>query len=67
MGIRRVTNEFITQGRDLLRRLRSTEGNMLTAVEVRALRVQLHLLDNELASKQYKNTPRMKKLFPEAR
>lgn len=65
MGIRRITNEFMTHGKELLRRLRSTEGNTLTETDLRMLRVQLHLLDIEAASRQYMNTPGTKNTVSE--
>jgi hypothetical protein len=66
MGIRRVTNEFLNQGKELLRRLRSTEVNMLTKDEIRMLRLQLHLLDIEVSSRQFTNSPAVKKTLPKA-
>lgn len=53
MGIRRVTTEFMTQGKELLRQLRTPEANMLTDAEMRMLRLQLHLLDIELSKRQH--------------
>ena len=50
MGIRRVTSEFMNHGKELLRRLRTPEANMLTDIEIRMLRLQLHLLDIELSN-----------------
>jgi hypothetical protein len=66
MGIRRVTNEFLNQGKELLRRLRSTEVNMLTKDEIRMLRLQLHLLDIEVSSRQFTNGPSIKNALPGA-
>ena len=66
MGIRRVANEFLNQGKELLRRLRSTEVNMLTKDELRMLRLQLHLLDIEVSSRQFTNAPAVKKTLPKA-
>lgn len=66
MGIRRVANEFLNQGKELLRRLRSTEVNMLTKDEIRMLRLQLHLLDIEVSSRQFTNAPAVKKTLPKA-
>ena len=57
MAIRRVTNEFLKQGKELLRRLRTTEANKLTEAEIRMLRLHLHLLDIEVSSRPYTNTP----------
>jgi hypothetical protein len=53
MGIRRVTSEFMNQGKELLRRLRTPEANMLTDSEIRMLRLQLHLLDIEVSNRQH--------------
>ena len=50
MGIRRVTSEFMNHGKELLRRLRTPEANMLTDIEIRMLRLQLHLLDIEVSN-----------------
>ena len=60
MEIRRFTKEFMNQGKELLRRLRSTEGNMLTESEMRMLRLQLHLLDIEVSNRQQTNTVSIK-------
>jgi len=57
MAIRRVTSEFMNQGKELLRRLRTTEANKLTDAEIRMLRLQLHLLDIEVSSRQFTNAP----------
>jgi hypothetical protein len=53
MGIGSVTSEFMNQGKELLRRLRTTEANMLTDAEIRMLRLQLHLLDIEASNRKY--------------
>jgi hypothetical protein len=53
MGILRVTSEFMNQGKELLRRLRTPEANMLTDTEIRMLRLQLHLLDIEVSNRQH--------------
>lgn len=53
MGIHRVTSEFMNQGKELLRRLRTAEANMLTDTEIRLLRLQLHLLDIEVSNRQH--------------
>jgi hypothetical protein len=55
-----VNKEFMNQGKELLRRLRTTEANMLTDAEirmVRMLRIQLHLLDIEASNKKYTTPP----------
>jgi hypothetical protein len=66
MAIRRVTSEFMNQGKELLRRLRTTEANKLTDVEIRMLRLQLHLLDIEVSSRQFTNAPSVKNTLPKA-
>jgi len=53
MGILRVTSECMNQGKELLRRLRTPEANMLTDTEIRMLRLQLHLLDIEVSNRQH--------------
>jgi hypothetical protein len=53
IGIGNVTSEFMNQGKELLRRLRTTEANMLTDAEIRMLRRQLHLLDIEASNRKY--------------
>jgi hypothetical protein len=57
MDIRRAVSEFVAQSMDLLSRIRSYEGEMLTAMDLHVLRVQLHLLDYEAAHRQHVNTP----------
>jgi hypothetical protein len=66
MAIRRVTSEFMNQGKELLRRLRTTEANKLIDAEIRMLRLQLHLLDIELSSRQFTNAPSVKNTLPKA-
>jgi CheY-like chemotaxis protein len=53
MDLRRATSEFVTQGRALLTRLRSIEGNTLTGVDLHVLRTQLYLLDCEVSNRQH--------------
>jgi hypothetical protein len=60
MGIGKVTSEFMNQGKELLRRLRTTEANMLTDAEIRMLRLQLHLLDIEASNRKYTIQPSVK-------
>jgi hypothetical protein len=57
MPIHRMTNEFINQGKELLRELRTPQGNQLTHAEVRMLRLQLHLLDIEISNLQPRTHP----------
>ena len=66
MRIDRITGGVIEQGKDLLRRVRLTEGMRLSDAEIRMLRLQLHLLDIELSNSIHTNTPSvMDKSFPE--
>jgi CheY-like chemotaxis protein len=53
MDLRRATSEFVTQGRELYKRLCSIEGDALTAVDLHVLRVQLQLLDRESRTRQH--------------
>ena len=59
MDLRRAVGEYVTQGRDLLKRLRSPEeGPTLTRVDLHILRVQLFLLDHEASNMQeMRNAP----------
>ena len=76
MDLRRATGEYLTQGRELVTRLRSpVAGPTVTAVDLHILRVQLFLLDHEAANMQQLNTlsappeaanVQRKKLFPPA-
>lgn len=57
-GIQRVATDFMVTGKDLLRRLRTTEAHMLTGAEIRMLRIQLHLLDIEIYNLPFHQAPR---------
>ncbi len=58
MDLRRAVDEYVTQGRDLLKRLRSPEeGPTVTDVDLHILRVQLFLLDHEAANMQQMKRP----------
>jgi len=46
MSIQRAVNEFVSQGKDLYRQLRSN-GATLSDVDLMTLREQLHILDAE--------------------
>jgi len=61
MDIRRAVSEFIVHGGELLSRLRSYEGEMLNDADLHLLRVELHLLDTEVAHLQRANEVRPKK------
>ena len=51
MDIRRAISEYVTQGRELLKRLRSPEeGPTVSPVDLHILRVQLFLLDQHAAN-----------------
>ena len=52
MDIRRAVSDFIVHGGELLSRLRSYEGEMLSEADLHLLRVELHLLDSEAAHLQ---------------
>ncbi len=52
MDIRRAVSDFIVHGGELLSRLRSYEGEMLSEADLHLLRVELHLLDSEAAQLQ---------------
>ena len=51
MDLRRAINEYVNQGRELLKRLRSAEeGPTASPVDLHILRVQLFLLDQQAAN-----------------
>lgn len=51
MDLRHAIGEHVTEGRELLERLRSTEeGSTATDMDLHILRVQLFLLDNLAAN-----------------
>ena len=52
-GISRIAKDFMSQGKELLRCLRTTEANTLTKEEIRMLRRQLHLLDIEASNRAW--------------
>lgn len=53
MDLRRAIGEYVTEGRELLKRLRSVEeGPTVSSVDLHILRVQLYLLDIEAANMQ---------------
>jgi hypothetical protein len=58
MDLRRAVGEYVTQGRELLKRLRSPEeGPTLTDVDLHILRVQLFLLDHAVSNMQQLKRP----------
>ena len=60
MDIRMAVSEYVAKGKELLVRLQSNEGDMLTEVDLQMLRVQLHLLDSEATSMQRSKVLRTK-------
>ena len=53
MDLRHSIGEYVTQGRDLLERLRSPdEGSTVTVVDLHILRVQMFQMDNFAANLQ---------------
>jgi len=51
MDLRRAIGEYVNQGRELLKRLRSVEeGRTVSPVDLHVLRVQLFLLDQQAAN-----------------
>lgn len=52
MDLRRFWHQFVTESTELLARMRSPEGETLSAVELHILRVQLRLLDNQAQQMQ---------------
>lgn len=61
MDIRRTVSDFIVQGGELLSRLRSYEGEMLKEADLHLLRVELQLLDSEVAHLQRASATESKK------
>ena len=59
MDLGEAINELVTQGEDVLGRLRSPEGRTVTDMDLHILRALLQLLDNEVVYMQHmraKNT-----------
>ena len=52
MDLRAAINEFVTQGKTLCQRMRSTEQTMVTDVDLTVLRAQLFLLEHEAVNLQ---------------
>ena len=48
MDLRATISEFVTQGKTLCQRMRSTERTMVTDVDLTVLRAQLFLLEMKL-------------------
>jgi hypothetical protein len=64
MDIRPAVGDFIVEGGELLSRLRSYEGEMLSDTDLHLLRVELHLLDSEVAHLQRASETESKKGAP---
>jgi hypothetical protein len=62
MNIQHTVSRFLSQGKDLYRRLRSSKGGTLSDVDLMSLREQLHILDTEAGHlqdlKQFRSTGR---------
>ena len=52
MDLRATISEFVTQGKTLCQRMRSTERTMVTDVDLTVLRAQLFLLEHEAVNLQ---------------
>lgn len=52
MDLRRAIHHFVEQGRDLIGRLRSPEGDQLSRIDLHILEVQLYLLDKEVSRRK---------------
>ena len=52
MDLRRFWHQFVAESTELLARMRSVEGETLSAVELHILRVQLRLLDTQVQQMQ---------------
>ena len=52
MDLRLAVHEFVNQGKELLERLRSCEGDTLARAELHVLEVQLYLLDKEVTKRK---------------
>ena len=52
MDLRATISDFVTQGKTLCQRMRSTERTMVTDVDLTVLRAQLFLLEHEAVNLQ---------------
>ena len=57
MDLRIAVHMFVTEGRELLEKLRSNEGDSLTSADLRILKVQLYLLDHQVTCMEKKPRP----------
>jgi hypothetical protein len=65
MDIKVAVRQYVSLGRDLLDRLRSSEGNSLNSVDLHLLQDQLHLLENETTNMLYVKDLQPKDKLPE--
>jgi len=54
MDLHAAMNDFFRESRDLLNRMKSSEGDIVSEVELHILRVQLRLLDVQANGMQQK-------------
>ena len=52
MDLRRTVHEFVELGREMAARLRSSEGDQLSRVDLHVLEVQLYLLGKEVSRRK---------------
>ena len=52
MDLRSAIHHFVEQGRELITRLRSAEGDQVTRVDLHILEVQLYLLGKEVSRRK---------------
>ena len=64
MDLRLAIHEFVNQGREILERLRSFEGNDLNRIELHVLEVQLYLLEREVSRRTQDQPPQSPSPFP---
>ncbi len=52
MDLRSTIHHFVEQGREVIGRMRSSEGDQLTRVDLHILEVQLYLLGKEVSRRK---------------
>ena len=52
MDVRGAIRNFVEQGRELYQRLHSSEGDVVSPVDLHILEVQIYLLDKEVARRK---------------
>ena len=57
MDLRRTVHEFVELGRAVAARLRSSEGDQLSRVDLHVLEVQLYLLGKEVSRRKEVHRP----------